>query len=102
MNAQPDAGPADQRLSEILAAYLEAIDAGWAPDRDAFLDRYPDLAPDLGAFFQNQDRVAHLVQTLPPPCPPTGRGRAAPGGGAPADAPTLPESGVPPRTHFAP
>jgi serine/threonine-protein kinase len=57
----------DQRLSEVLAAYLEAADAGWAPARRSFLARYPDLAPALEEFFKDQDQVAHLAESLPAP-----------------------------------
>jgi hypothetical protein len=109
MSGQSDPGPPEQRLGEVLAAYLEAIDAGWAPDRDAFLERYPELAPVLTAFFRDQDQVAHLVQTLPPPLTPSplpggergeGRGRDEPGAWAPAEAPTLPHADAPPATNL--
>src|SRR5947209_6234730 len=67
--------PEAERLGEVLAAYLEAEDAGWAPPRHAFLTRYPGLAADLANFFTSQDHVARLAGSppnddRPPDCPP--------------------------------
>ena len=50
----------EQRLGEILAAYLEAIDAGWAPPRQEVLSSYPELSADLSAFFDYQDEISRL------------------------------------------
>jgi serine/threonine protein kinase len=98
MSAHSDPGPPEQRLTEVLAAYLEAIDAGWAPEEQAFLDHYPDLAPDLAAFFQNQHQVAHLAHSLPPPMQANGRGQDSSGSWNPAESPTLPQSDSSPST----
>ena len=51
-------------LGEVLAAYLEAVDAGWAPDRTAFLARYPVLRSELEAFFAAQDQVQTLSASI--------------------------------------
>src|SRR5258707_12337474 len=56
--------PLDQRFDDVLAAYLEALDAGWAPPRVQLLTRYPELAPDLVAFFANGDRVDRGAEPL--------------------------------------
>ena len=56
----------DDRLGEVLAAYLEAVDAGWAPDRRAFLFRYPQWRQELDAFFTTQDEVRTLSQPFRP------------------------------------
>jgi WD40 repeat protein len=58
--------PDDDRFGEVLAAYLEAIDAGWAPDRRAFLARYPQWRCELEAFFATQDEVHSLSEPFRP------------------------------------
>src|SRR5690349_12749570 len=61
---QRDAAAGEERFGDVLAAYLEAVDAGWAPTRSEFLARYPAFAAELEAFFANQDRTEHLAQPL--------------------------------------
>ena len=55
--------PVAERFEAVLAAYLEALNAGWAPPRSQLLACYPELAPELGAFFANTDRVAEAVRS---------------------------------------
>ena len=43
--------PTEGHLEEVLAAYMEAADAGWAPDRAVLLERYPRLRGELEVFF---------------------------------------------------
>ncbi len=72
---QPEPTEIDQRLGEVLAAYLEAADAGWAPNADEFIRRYPDLGAELQAFFANQDHLTELaVPALDATPAPGGRG----------------------------
>src|SRR4051794_23169629 len=72
MNNEPTTTPfsSDERLEEAIALYLEAEDAGRAPDRRDWLARYPDLVGPLEAFFAGQQRMESFAEPLlPPPGP---------------------------------
>jgi serine/threonine-protein kinase len=63
---QTDASEPDERLVDVIAAYLQAEGAGASPDRRALLARHADLALDLSEFFAAQDRVRQVVGPLHP------------------------------------
>src|SRR5262245_23470381 len=54
----------EDRLNTALLTYLEALQAGHAPDRERFLADYPDLRPDLEEFFAGHDAVERLAAPL--------------------------------------
>ena len=64
-----DSSEQDQRFQEVLAAYLQAVEAGQQPDRDAWLTQHPDVAAQLRSFFANQDEFARLAEPLSAPTP---------------------------------
>jgi WD40 repeat protein len=51
----------DERLHEVIAEYLESIEAGTPLDRDSLLAREPELAHEIAAFFANQDHLARVA-----------------------------------------
>jgi hypothetical protein len=66
----PDAlEEADPRLATILRAYLEAQDAGAAPDRAELLARHPDFREELEAFFEAAGHVEACKHWLVPGAP---------------------------------
>jgi hypothetical protein len=77
MNPAPHDSARDRRLEEILHAYLQAVDAGQAPDRAALLRQHPDCASELAAFFANQDAVARVAQGMADPAAAAPRAAAA-------------------------
>ena len=54
----------EQRLGDVIAAYLEALEARAPVDRAALAEEHPDLAAELALFFANQDHVARLTAPL--------------------------------------
>jgi serine/threonine protein kinase len=66
----------EQHLNEILLAYVEALEAGQAPDRNQLLDGNPDFAAELSEFFASRDQLERLAAPLRP-----GRGWNGEGGG---------------------
>ena len=63
-NDLDDLADPERRLCEVLAAYFEAVKAGQAPERQAWLARHPDLADQLAAFLDEQDRLLRVTEPL--------------------------------------
>jgi WD40 repeat protein len=47
----------EQRVNEIIADYLKAVESGERPDRTELLRQHADLASELRSFFADQDAV---------------------------------------------
>jgi serine/threonine protein kinase/WD40 repeat protein len=62
MSAQPTENSLrEQRLQEVIAAYLEGVAAGQAPARADLLARHPDVAADLQRFFTGHDQIQRVA-----------------------------------------
>jgi serine/threonine protein kinase len=51
-------------LDAIIAQYLQAVEASQLPNRQEFLDRYPEFAAQLRAYFADLDRTDRQVAPL--------------------------------------
>src|SRR5438132_9080571 len=74
----------EERLNEVIAAYIQAVDAGKRPSQQEILAQHPDLAGLLKDFFADHDRMRQAAVPFQPANPaeaPT----LAPGGAKPAD-----------------
>jgi WD40 repeat protein len=54
----------ERRLNEVIAGYLEDLEAGRRPDRAGLMAGHPDLADELASFFANRERLERLTAPL--------------------------------------
>jgi serine/threonine protein kinase len=54
----------EERLNEVLLAYVEERQAGRTPDRVGLLAAHPDLHTELESFFASHDEVERLAAPL--------------------------------------
>lgn len=71
----------EQKLDEVITAYLKAVEAGTAVDQAEWLKRYPELADDLAEFFAGQCSLERMAAPFRERIEPTP---------APADSATVP------------
>jgi serine/threonine protein kinase len=63
--AEPtDAADREERLGAVLAACVEAIEAGEGCDRQALLARHPEFAPELERFFARRELLDQVAVPL--------------------------------------
>lgn len=60
MKPDPSAESREDRLNEILLAYVETCEVGEEPNRQEILSAHPDLRDDLELFFEGRDRLDRL------------------------------------------
>src|SRR4051812_19228324 len=54
----------ERRLDEVLAGYVQAVEAGWAPDRRELVARNPDLAAEIEEFLDDYERINRVAGPL--------------------------------------
>ena len=59
----------DERLEQVLADYLRAVEEGCPPTRETLLAQYPDLADELEEFFRNCDFMERCAGRVLPDVP---------------------------------
>src|SRR6267378_4495010 len=55
----------DQRLHEVIAAFLLGVEKGDAPDAEQLIKQHPDLAAPLREFFADHERLRQIAPPRP-------------------------------------
>jgi tetratricopeptide (TPR) repeat protein len=72
MAAEPlNSKASEQRLDDVVVAYLKSLEAGFTPDPEEWLRRHPELAAELREFFADQAEVRRWTAPLRPLAPAT-------------------------------
>ena len=65
MNApEPDPLSRDDRLNQVLLAYLEDAQNGQRPDRERLVEQHAEFATELREFFAGRDQLDRIVAPL--------------------------------------
>ena len=65
MSAETHDSPSrNQRVDEVIAAYLEAVDSGSTPDPNEIIAEHPDIGDELASYFADCDQFEGLVEPL--------------------------------------
>ena len=62
---QNNESTSDGPLNQILAEYLQAVEAGQPPDEEKLLEQHPEFAGQLQEFFADKRRVDQIAKTGP-------------------------------------
>ena len=60
--SQTNNSSSDDRLNEILAEYLQAVDAGESPNEEKLLEQYPQFAGQLREFVADKRKIDEIAK----------------------------------------
>jgi predicted Ser/Thr protein kinase len=64
MTTPNDATESFSGLDRVIAEYLQAVEAGAVPDRQALIERHPEMVEPLREFFADFDRIEQNAAAL--------------------------------------
>ena len=56
----------EDRVDEVIASYLEAVERGESPDARAYIAQHPDIASELSLFFADRAEFQQMAGELSP------------------------------------